>query len=199
MAESDSTNELMLAVATALDAWSRIEFTLEGIFVLASGMDGERGCIVMASIVALEARLQVCNNLIRTGPLPDNLKLFYSRFYNKTRKEMKKRNELAHFTIITSGGLIPKEAKLLPYFSLGRIALQVTDDVVNLTELNTANIKERAERFADIGAALRWLHGQMLVEQGKSQENRAPVNDLVQHFLRPDDQNPKENEPQPQP
>ena len=196
MAEPYTTDDIMLAVANALDAWSRIEFALEGIFIAVSGMDHDRGSVVMASIVALEARLAVCNNLIERSAFSGSSKLFWGRFYNKVRKEMKKRNELAHFTIIRPGSLGPSEAKLLPYFTMGRVAMA---NGGNLIELNTADITARGERFAGLAAALRWFFGQLNDELGKPLASRAPATDLVRHFLRPVDPTPIENAPQPPP
>ena len=195
MDESDSTNELMASVGEAINAWSSIEWALDGLFGSISGTDSTRSSIIMASIISLEARLQVIDNLIGKISIRDELRTYWSRCFNRIKKQARKRNELAHFTVVSrffeGKG---KSPVLLPYFSVGRLSIApAKNGTPVIRELGHKDIQHRASVFYGLAAAVRWLSVEMRVEQGKRAVNHLPITDLVQLLLQPIDQTPTES------
>lgn len=195
MAKPDSTQDLMASVGEAINAWSGVEWALDGLFGSISGTDGLRSSIIMASIIALEARLQVIDNLLAQFKIRDELRTFWNRSYNRIKKQARKRNELAHFTVVNrfeQGD--PTGPVLLPYFSVGKLGMApVKSGVPQMKELRISDIQYRATVFNELAAALRWFNCELGVELGKREANQLPATDLVQQLLRPDDPTPTED------
>ena len=191
---------LLTEVGRSLQNFSGIEWALDYFFgaILSSDTLFESN-IIMASIVSFEARVKVCRNLVLMRPLrDDHLNLIWTKLAERMLKQLKQRNELAHFrTISLTIGKGKTFAALVPYYSSGKFFLDGQKDQRPGTHLTLAQIKERGKAFSETAGAMDWLTSQ--IERKPFRRFAAPANDLVRHLQSLAAQNLEEPPSPPQP
>lgn len=151
--------------------------------------------VTMASIVNFNARLQVCNNIMPLANLTALHLRYWQWLYNRLTSLSKKRNEIAHFTIVEWTDVHGKNGvyRLVPYFSMGRLVLDTGEG------LSLAQVRERGETFNTLMYHTSWLRAEVQVLRGIIGANPIPTPDRVRELDTPDDQTPKETPPPRQP
>lgn len=203
---SPEFTELAALVGQALDKWSHVEMELASLFrYLTDIPDQMVAHVAMASIQSFDARVQVCNNLmdvVTTSPLHE---AYWKWLYNRLTKLAKKRNEIAHFTIVgwetewLKDEPTPPEKvlwRVVPYFSLGRMIITRNN---HNEGLSAVQLNERTALFHELWGQVAWLRAEIQVLKGKLKANQIPVPDRVQELRDIASQTPTDTPPPPQP
>jgi|CXWL01.1.fsa_nt_gi hypothetical protein len=191
MTSQDQRTEIFVALGTALDAWSAVERAVEALFAAISGTEIIVSHTIMASIRSFESRLELCTNMIALMKPAGAYRGFWNKCCRKIRDYELDRNQLAHFTIVEQCGPGAKPA-LVPYFSAGRMALNVIQKGKRkhkIADLNAQDIVERAQRFGALAYAIEWLGLELHVAMDMMKENPLQPNDLAREFLKPTERN----------
>lgn len=168
-------------VGEALHQWSMVEIELATLFEVASEMPNHNAAqATMAAIVSFEARLQVCHAVLAFYELSDLHSRYWTRLFNRLSKKAKKRNELAHFAVIS---VEAEEGApiwlLMPYFSLGQLALKHRRKGHIGDGLSAEQIRERAVSFHLLMEQVAWFRAEIQVMQGRLEANLRPVPGLA--------------------
>lgn len=192
-------DEILTEVGRALNNFSKVEQALEGVFCALADIPHIVGPVIMASIVSLEARLKVCDNTTKVGPLPPELDGIWKQLSALVFKQHKKRHDLAHFRTITrTVGTGKPIFGIEPYGSFGRMVSQETPGKF----LTIDQVKERGEAFMDTAVALAWFDAQVSDFRGHHWppvESRPPEPRLVQVLREKAAQSQKAQSEQPEP
>lgn len=178
--------ELAGLAGQALDQWSHVELELASLFQYLTKMpDAMIAQVAVASIKSFDARVQVVNNIIGLVGLPQLHRDYWKWLYNRLTKLAKKRNEIAHFTIVEWGeddDMLRKGSektiwRLVPYFSLGRMVMEHSEG------LSAKQIRERGQLFNTLYRDVAWLRFEVQMRRGKPKSrpkaNPIPVPDRV--------------------
>lgn len=88
-------------VGQALHSWSTVELELAWLFTIITEIPDRRiSQVAFAAIVSFDARVQMCNSIMPLVTMNDVHRRYWTWLYNRLTKKVKKRNELAHFTIV---------------------------------------------------------------------------------------------------
>lgn len=180
------------AVGEALHQWSMVEMQLASLFVVISRMpDYTAGQAAMAAVVSFEARLQVCNAVLMFLDLSDFQSKYWTRLFNRLLKKLKKRNELAHFSIVELHGPEGIDRRLMPYFSVGNAAVTHKRRGVIGVSLTLEEVRLRGIHFHLLAEEVAWFTREMQIVVGTHSTNDGPVPDLVHQLRSEGDQTPE--------
>jgi len=167
------TDTIHQAIGNALDAWSRVEHSLESLFVALTSADVWDAHLIMASIVSFDARLKICNTLM--GRHRKNFKTVerWDALYNKLDRKYRKRSELAHGSVVQ----LNDKTVWIPYYSTGQsmreMVLKPPEEVGLPPHLSTKEIEERALGFRKLAGALSDFNLDLRAEQEQLRASRA--------------------------
>ncbi len=159
------TDAFFTEVGRALNNFSSIEQGLERLFCAITDVNPTIGFAAMASIISFEARLVMCENIPKVGPLKEPLASLWPKIFARMREQLKKRNELAHFALVTlTIGENKLGLRLVPYHSWGKTTLSRGAQ----PNLGLAEIKQRAADFHEIAGVLQWLTQKVMEQRGRA-------------------------------
>lgn len=195
------------AVGKALDAWTKVEIAIEPLFACLSDADELKAKIAMASIVSFQARLDVCNSLVAQSHASRELRLKWHAITKRMSKKYKRRNEIAHFSVIdwrnadtgaittclipywTSGSFIKKHAQQFEKVMLSANKAEADQHLRELPSfskmgLSSLQILDRSVEFEGIADEVRAIVTEFEELQKQLQAERASI--LRQHNLQSD-------------
>lgn len=166
-------------VGQALHSWSTVELELAWLFTIITEIPDRRiSQVAFAAIVSFDARVQMCNSIMPLVTMNDVHRRYWTWLYNRLTKKVKKRNELAHFTIVIwENETGAQSVRLVPYYSEGSQIFQQNNG------LSIDQIEERDQSFTTLQSHLAWLRAEMEVLKGLLLINPLPIPDRV-HELR---------------
>lgn len=145
---------LAVGVGYALSSWTGLENNLTLLFqTIAQMKDERRALVVMASIVSFDARHKVICELMESWDW-DKLHLgMWHHLANRIQRQQRRRNELAHFQLISFGGQTPEDCHmaLVPYYTQAKAMTGIKK------RLLAQDIWERNERFRELAATVSWF------------------------------------------
>jgi len=167
-------------VGQALHQWSLVEMEVANLFEVTSGMPNHNAAhAAMAAIVSFEARLKVCHSVLAFFELGTLHATYWQRLYHRLLKKLKKRNELAHFSVLCIGSPGDETWRLVPYFSIGRWVLDQHTTGKPQQGLSVEQIRERALSFHQLMKDVVWFRYEMQVRLGTLSGNPLPAPDLA--------------------
>lgn len=142
------TGALLKAVGAALHNWSLVEIQLSTLFAALSDVpDQNKAHAIFAAILSFDARLAVCDRLMKLENLDELHKEMWTKMSARLSKFYKKRHEVAHFTVGYSGD----EEVINPFFTQEKWIYE------NVRHLTVAQIRERSEKFVQLHLAVHWF------------------------------------------
>jgi hypothetical protein len=157
-------SEFAQAVGEALHQWSMVELELATLFERVSGIPNRDAAqAAMAAIVSFNARVQVCQAVLAFWELSEDERSAWSALVKRMTNMLKKRNALAHFTILAMETEDGKQIwQLFPYFSLGQLATNNLKQDHIMDGLSLQEIRSRGVNFHLLGNALADFSGKLL-------------------------------------
>ena len=145
-------DELARAAGHALSAWTIIERRITGLFLsLSTVTDNNKGYLIMDAIVSFDARVKIVSELVAVSGWPKEEAAMWSALVNRIQRHQKRRNELAHFTIIHTSDGKKTKVVLAPYYSSGK-AMRGEGQ-----HLSVEDILARHAKFVELAVATAWF------------------------------------------
>jgi hypothetical protein len=184
-------SNLAVAVGYALSSWTGLENNLTLLFqTIAQMKEEQKALVVMASIVSFDARHKVVCELMDAWDWDGlDLKMWHT-LANRIQRQQKRRNELAHFQLVSFGGAKPEDCHmaLVPYFTQAKAYSGITK------RLFAADIWERNERFRELAASVSWFTRSAKLSPRQRQASPEPDTGLIPELRKLASQNLEEDE-----
>lgn len=145
-------DELARAAGHALSAWTIIELRITGLFLsLSTVTDSNKGYLIIDAIISFDARVKIVSELVAASDWPSEETAMWSALVNRIQRHQKRRNELAHFTIIHTSDGKKTKAVLAPYYSSGK-AMRGEKQ-----HLSVDDIWARHAKFKELAVMTAWF------------------------------------------
>lgn len=185
MAELDEAEvqKLKLAVGECLMAWAKVEFHMNDMFRLFLGSHPYTADLIWGSVVSFDARMRMLTQaLLEAFKEEKEACNDLALLFEHTRRMSKRRNEIAHSTLILVDGVTP----LLEPFSI------MSD--TGAARLSHQDVAQRAKDFLILSDALHWCMNHRLLKWPSTQRpaSAQPPPDLVQELRKQESQRRKE-------
>jgi len=182
---------LAVAVGYALSSRTGLENNLTLLFQTIAQMKEERkALVVMASIVSFDARHRViCELMDLWNWDPIDLKMWHT-LATRIQRQQKRRNELAHFQLISFGGMKPEDCHmaLVPYYPQAKALTGIKK------RLLVPDIWERNERFRELAATVSWFTRSAKLSPSQRAKSPEPDTGLIPELRKLASQNLEEDE-----
>jgi hypothetical protein len=151
-----SKEPIHLAVGRGIEAWSWVELNL---CILLEGLLGQRRDNLIGAafyaVVNFGSKLEMVDAVAQLTLRGKRLRA-WDALYERIRKKSKKRNEIAHFSIVLHGNALsddPLEPRVHPYWSVNK-GTQVRKN----EGLTPKQLEERARSFIDLSIEILKFH-----------------------------------------
>lgn len=153
MSMSDTPDDLAKSVGYALSAWATIEASLAGLFVVVAEIPNTmKADAICDATISFNARLDMCHALMAREGLEESEQKHWNDVKKALNKQYTKRNQLAHFVIVTTGvSPEPMETFVAPFFSTRRYFGKKLD------LLSVSQIEETRKMFLGLNEAVVWF------------------------------------------
>jgi hypothetical protein len=140
---------LYLAVGRCLEKWSWVEVNLA--ILLAGLLGGQRSGLIgpaFHAVINFKDKLRMVDEVAKRT-LSGKRLARWETLSSRVDKKAKKRNEIAHASIVLHGGTAPLEARLHPYWTItaGKPASKGTG-------LTVVQLEQRAESFTELSVEI---------------------------------------------
>jgi hypothetical protein len=156
MTKIPNNDSVLRSVGAALHNWSLVELQLSSLFATISNtMEQSRAHALFAAILSFDARLAVCDRLMRFETLSELDREMWVKMSARISKYYKKRHELAHFTLDYTTNV----ARISPFYT--------QDKFISETEryLTEDEIRSRSNKFVEIHMAVGWFNTQAFLRR----------------------------------
>jgi len=164
---------LILGIGECIVAWSNLEHKLADLFSFLVESEGPPLDYIWYSIISFEARMKCLNAACKKGIRDEDLIYLWSKLATKITRNVRKRNQLAHSTLVGDDKR-PGKSFLAPYY---------TGDQFNdkQTMLTVEAVLEIRDSFLELDRAIGWFTYQRYPHKYTPEEiPQAP--DLINHL-----------------
>lgn len=183
-------DELFYSIGRCLMTWANVELHLLLIFRDCLGMDSHMADTVWTSVINFDAKMTVLDNTMKSLYVPKRGNLDDWQILSEyVRKLAKRRNEIAHATLIKNidGKTKTVTAHLEPFFvsKPGKVKITAED------------VYERERMFDEACNGLFWLRGQRTkgrTQPGPPERSAIPMPDLLRRLREEERQRREEHQ-----
>jgi hypothetical protein len=150
----DDRRECFAAIGEALTEWSYMELSLAKLFcAAASAIDDEAAYRAFWTALSFEGKLKMTDAAMQVVG-DDSIREQWSELLDSLRSKAKKRNEIAHGTVMTFHGEHSTKTRHVPYLWSDTHEILETEPGPPKNAMSIDQIEEAAAQFKDASEAI---------------------------------------------